>query len=190
MHSHRQSVLGSFGNRCLNRACRTTGESSAYGTSARSRAAWAMPSVRSSASRCSPSGVVSPERKRLGRMTPARRASHRHGSRAHLCRRSQPTVVSAKRCDVDSDCKGRDVCDKRKCVECARNKDCKNKERCDNNKCVECKKNSDCNGTEVARTKSAGSRSGAGLTPGRFPGGHPHADALRVLRRKGVRSDP
>jgi hypothetical protein len=43
----------------------------------------------------------------------------------------------ARDCNKDKDCKGDDVCDKKKgeCVECKRNKDCKNDQKCHNHKC-------------------------------------------------------
>jgi hypothetical protein len=45
--------------------------------------------------------------------------------------------VLARDCNKDKDCKGDDVCDKKKnkCVECNRNKDCKNDEKCKHHKC-------------------------------------------------------
>jgi hypothetical protein len=46
-------------------------------------------------------------------------------------------VIEAKNCHKDKNCKGDDVCDKKKnkCVECNNNKDCKNNQKCKKNKC-------------------------------------------------------
>jgi hypothetical protein len=46
-------------------------------------------------------------------------------------------VAEAKNCHKDKNCKGDDVCDKKKnkCVECNNNKDCKNNQKCKKNKC-------------------------------------------------------
>jgi hypothetical protein len=45
--------------------------------------------------------------------------------------------TEAKNCNKDKNCKGDDVCDKKKnkCVECNKNKDCKNNQKCKSHKC-------------------------------------------------------
>ena len=46
-------------------------------------------------------------------------------------------VIEAKNCHKDKNCKGDDVCDKKKnkCVECNKSKDCKNNQKCKSHKC-------------------------------------------------------
>jgi hypothetical protein len=46
-------------------------------------------------------------------------------------------VIEAKNCNKDKDCKGDDVCDKKKnkCVDCNKNKDCKNNQKCKKHNC-------------------------------------------------------
>jgi hypothetical protein len=49
-------------------------------------------------------------------------------------------VIEVRSCNEDKDCKGDDVCEKRrnkenKCVECNNNKDCKNNQKCKKHKC-------------------------------------------------------
>jgi hypothetical protein len=45
--------------------------------------------------------------------------------------------TEAKNCNKDKNCKGDDVCDKKKnkCVECNKSKDCKNNQKCKSHKC-------------------------------------------------------
>ena len=45
--------------------------------------------------------------------------------------------AEAKHCNKDKNCKGDDVCDKKKnkCVECNKSKDCKNNQKCKSHKC-------------------------------------------------------
>jgi hypothetical protein len=49
-------------------------------------------------------------------------------------------VIEVRSCNEDKDCKGDDVCEKRrnkenKCVECNNNKDCKNNQKCKKHQC-------------------------------------------------------
>ena len=46
-------------------------------------------------------------------------------------------LAKKRHCQKDNDCKGDDVCNKKKneCVECKNNKDCKNDQQCKKHKC-------------------------------------------------------
>jgi hypothetical protein len=54
----------------------------------------------------------------------------------------------ARKCGNDADCKGNDVCVKKKCVVCKSDKDCSKNDTCDRNKCVQCSRNKDCKKNE------------------------------------------